>query len=110
MMRYVFELYTYAFATNDASGFEAIGAKDCEFCSNVARDVARHAEQGVAVRNARITVERLSATEVDDHRFYGRGSIVEAPSTTADASGAVVRTEPGGSVDVEYALVWTDGR
>ena len=110
MMRYVFELYTYAFATSDAAGFDPISAKDCTFCANVQRDVAKNEAEGKSVRGALITVDALTAREVDEHKFFGSAAIVEAPSSTVDAGGVVVGSEPGGPVQVEFALGWSGGR
>ncbi|WP_019137703.1 DUF6318 family protein [Cellulomonas massiliensis] len=107
MMRYVFELYTYAFATNDASGFEPISADDCTFCSNVRKNVATNRSADHVVHGDAITVDKLSSRPIGDQGYFSiRATITQNPSETRDRAGALVGTSEGGRFSVQAALQW----
>ena len=107
MMRYVFELYTYAFATNDAAGFDPISAKDCTFCANVRSSANEHEQQRQVVTGGRITVESISAKSIGDDGFHsGRAVISQDRQETTDGEGAVVDEDSGGRFDVQWAMRW----
>ena len=110
MMRYVFELYTYAFATNDASGFEAIGAKDCEFCSNVLSDVKENSRRGAVVVGGSLTVDRISARQINGDFYSGSALISEAATRTVGSDGALLESEEATQTDVAFALTWSSDR
>lgn len=111
MMRYVFELYTYAFATNDAAGFDPISAKDCTFCANVRENVTTNRNAGHLVHGDVIRVDKLSARPIGDQGYFSiRASIAQTASETRNRAGALVGASDGGRFSVKAALQWRGER
>ncbi|GIG22486.1 hypothetical protein Cch01nite_32100 [Cellulomonas chitinilytica] len=107
--KYYLELYRYAFATGDLEGFTAMSATDCTFCADVIGDI----EQMVLVKHtnppATIEFARANGIEVVPGQSYGADlEVHQGAWTEVDSTGKV--TDRGGpsSVQMYFALGWTD--
>ena len=111
MMRYVFELYSYVFASNDAAALSSISSKDCTFCKNVVQSAANNGSAGFHVVGGELQLTNPYALSIgDDGYFSGRGDVVQQASRTVDASGATVDEGSERHLTVHVALQWSDER
>lgn len=108
---YVLELYTYAFASGDASPWRAITSDTCEFCLGVAEAVNGMVEQQHSSTGSPFTVSESSAVEISEDQWFSVEMVADqTPSRRVDRDGVTVAENPGGRFRVVFALSWSDAR
>lgn len=106
--KYYLRMYTYAYLTGDADGLNKLGKAGCEFCKNVARDIAREYGDGGHDEGGEISVATARAHEYGVDGIYGVWlNALQAPNRELDARGAVVVDNAEAKSDsYEFALKW----
>lgn len=107
---YFAELYSYAWATGDTSSWEEMSSEACEWCTQVADDIAAMVSSRERSTGASMLVEESNGTEIEPQRWYSADlRVIQGSSQRLAADGTVLSDSPGGRFRFFAALSWTAG-
>ncbi|QHT58136.1 hypothetical protein GXP71_20015 [Cellulomonas sp. H30R-01] len=107
---YFVQLYDYSFASGNLEPWNGLASETCDFCRDIAADVAEIGQSGNRTLNEPTSIVTSRVWMIEPAKWFGADLIVrEAPSTQVDATGATVATDDGGEFRLALALSWADG-